>query len=255
MLDYTKAAIKQTIDDFKKVDYWRNVITQVLYLAYLVYAIVFSAMAGTRLLWVNAALFVLSSTYFAFFLYVTTLTPAQKLHPTVRSTYKHCKRIIKLYTLGVMLYGLCLTTTHITPLAVVLTAFMIVGWVLEILFDVVLQFFINRAHFILEGMEADYENITKPVRSVGNFFKKMTGQEVEEDKPKSKNRIILDQKVAAAKQERADKKREDKFLKKEKKIIEKMRKLDEKKRRHQEKKGSADENFFDEEVSASEDKK
>ncbi len=256
MLDYTKAAIKQTIDDFKKIDYWRNIITQVLYLAYLVYAIIFSAMAGTRLLWVNAALFVLSSTYFAFFLYVTTLTPAQKLHPTVKRTFKYCKRFLKLYTLGIMLYGLCLTTTHITPLSVILTAFMIVGWVLEILFDVVLQFFINRAHFILEGMEADYENITKPVRSVGNFFKKMAGREVEEEKPKSKNRIILDQKVADAKQERADKKREEKFLKKEKKILEKMRKLDEKKRRHQEKNGASEnEPLFDEEVSASEDKK
>ena len=39
MLDYTKAAVKQTIDDFKKMDYIRNVVTQVLYIAYLAYAI------------------------------------------------------------------------------------------------------------------------------------------------------------------------------------------------------------------------
>ena len=45
-------------------------------------------------------------------------------------------------------------------------------------------------------MEADYKNVTKPARSVGNFFKKLTGKKVEEEPAPSKNRVILDKLVA-----------------------------------------------------------
>ena len=236
MLDYTKAAIKQTIDDFRKIDYVRNVVTQVLYIAYLTYAIIFTATANSPLLWVNTALFMLSVGYFGFFLYVTTLTPTGKVPTSVKNVFRRCKLALRFYTLSIMLYGLYLTTKNVNPLSVIFTALLIVGWVLQVLFEIVFQFFINRAKFIMEGMEADFETVSKPVRSVGNFFKKMAGQEVEEEKPKSKNRIFLDQKVAEAKQARADKKREDKFLKKEQKIKEKMQKLQQKM-----KKNSADE--------------
>ena len=81
-----------------------------------------------------------------------------------------------------MIYGIYATTTHITPLSVVLSAFLIVGWVLQIVFEVVLRFFVNRANFLLEGLEADIETITKPAKTVGNFFKKMTGKEIEPEK-------------------------------------------------------------------------
>ena len=61
MLDYTKAAIKQVGEDFKKVDFARNIITQVIYLLYLVYAMIFD----NGIFAVNITLFVLSAAYFA----------------------------------------------------------------------------------------------------------------------------------------------------------------------------------------------
>lgn len=236
MLEYTKAAIKKTIDDFKRINYAREIITQVVYIAYLTYAIVYSFITKTKLIWVNAALFLLSVGYFAFFLYMTTRSPEKKVSERAKEIFNWCKRLLKLYTLGIMLFGLYQTTAHANPLSVILTTFMIVGWVLEVLFNVVFKFFIGRANLIIEGMEADYENITKPVRSVGNFFKKMTGQEVAEEKPKSKNRIFLDEKVAQAKQEKAEKKLAEKYLKKDKKIAAKMQKLEQKQLRRAEKK-------------------
>ena len=48
--------------------------------------------------------------------------------------FRWSKRIIRLFTLGVALYGLCQTVEVVTPLAVVLVALMIVGWILQIIF-------------------------------------------------------------------------------------------------------------------------
>lgn len=198
MFDYTKAAFKQTVEDFKKIDFIRNIATQVLYIAYLVYVLCTSV----GLLVANILLLVLAVGYFGFFLFMTLKPPTKRVKEIIKTIFTRSRQLIKLYTLGVMVYGVWLTAEHVTPLALILSSLMIVCWVLQILFEVVFKFFLNRANFIIEGMEADYENMTKPVRTVGNFFKKMTGQEVEEEKAPTKNRIILDQKVALAREER-----------------------------------------------------
>ena len=198
MFDYTKAAFKQTVEDFKKIDFVRNIATQTLYIAYLIYTLC----VGVGLLVANILLLALAVGYLGFFLFMTLKPPTKRVKNAVKTAFTRCRQLIKLYTLCVMVYGVWLTAEHVTPLGLILSALMIVCWVLQILFEVVFKFFLNRANFILEGMEADYENMTKPVRTVGNFFKKMAGKEVEEEKAPTKNRIILDQKVALAREER-----------------------------------------------------
>ena len=198
MFDYTKAAFKKIVDDFKKIDFARSIITQGIYMAYLIYAICIQS----GVLGVNIALLTLACAYFGFFLYMKTRGVQKQVKKLVQKIYKWCKRLIKLFNLGVMIYGLSITASHFTALSLILAALMIVGWVLEILFEVVFRFFVNKAKFIMEGMEADYKNLTKPVKTVGNFFKKLTGKKVEEEPEPTKNRIILDKMVA---QERAQK--------------------------------------------------
>ena len=168
MFDYTKAAVKKIVDDFKRIDLIRCLLTQLLYIAYLIYVICIQS--GTPIL--NIALLTLASAYFLFFLYVKMRSVKKELRKLVKKIYKWCKRLIKLVNLGIVIYGLSITASHFTAPSVILAALMIVGWVLEILFEVVFRFFIGKAKFILEGMEADYKNVTKPVKSVGNFFKK-----------------------------------------------------------------------------------
>ena len=226
MFDYTKAAFKQTVEDFKKIDFIRNIATQSLYIAYLIYVLC----TGVGLLVANILLLVLAVGYFGFFLFMTLKPPTKRVKEIVKTIFTRSRQLIKLYTLGVMVYGVWLTAEHVTPLSLILSSLMIVCWVLQILFEVVFKFFLNRANFIIEGMEADYENMTKPVRTVGNFFKKMTGQEVEEEKAPTKNRIILDQKVALAREERKRQKEaesEERFLRaKQAKEEAKQRKAD-----------------------------
>lgn len=213
MLDYTKAAIKKTVDDFKRLDYIRNVATQILYIVYLIYAL----FAGAGILWANISLLSVSTAYFFFFLFMTRCNQ-KPLKVFVATLFKRCKQVVRLATLGIMVYGIYAATKHVTAPAVIFTAFLIVGWLLQIVFEVVFKFFINRAQFILEGIEADYEQLTKPAKAVSNFFKKLTGKEVEEKKQPSKQRVWLEEKVAANRVEKQAKKITEKRLKQQAKI-------------------------------------
>ncbi|MFQ7076885.1 MAG: hypothetical protein ACLRSW_02535 [Christensenellaceae bacterium] len=101
------------------------------------------------------------------------------------------KRLIKLFTLGVAVYGICTAVERVSAVSVILAALMIVGWILQIIFEVLIKILTNRVNFILEGLEADLDNMLKPVRSVGNFFKKVTGKEVAPPKELTKNQLKL----------------------------------------------------------------
>lgn len=212
MLEYTKTAIKKTIEDFKKIDFVRAVITQIVYIVYLIYAVCIQS----GVLIANILLLTLACAYFAFFLYMKTRGVKKQVKKAVQKTYKWSKRLVKLFNLGVMLYGLSITASHFTALSLILAALMIVGWVLELIFEVVFHFLLKRAKFILAGMEADYEKLTKPVKTVGNFFKKLTGKEVEPEKEPSKDREVLDQIIAKEKAKKEQEKAQQRVDKKAK---------------------------------------
>ncbi len=212
MFDYTKAAFKKTVNDFKKIDLIRNVATQLIYIAYLVYAICIQS----GVLVANIILLTLACAYFIFFLYMKTRDVKRTVKRTVKNVYKWSKQLVKLFNLGVMIYGLSITANHFTALSLILAALMIVGWVLQILFEVVFHFFLKKAKFIMEGMEADYQKMTKPVKTVGNFFKKVMGKEVEEEKEPSKDRVILEEMVSKEKAAKRRKKEEEQIEKRSK---------------------------------------
>lgn len=207
MLDYTKVALNQIETDVKKVSLVSNVISQLVYIAYLVYTLLVKAGVFT----VNVILLVLSVGYFAFFLYATSQEMKDKIKRTVRLVYKRCKQFIRLYTLGVMIYGLCLTAGNASTASVVFTVLMALGFLVDIALEFFVKYFISRSHMLLEAMKADFETATKPVRTVGNFFKKITGHETVEEEP-TKERKILDKKVSEIRDERKNKKLETKFL-------------------------------------------
>ena len=80
---------------------------------------------------------------------------------------------------------------------------------------------------IWEGLEADIENLMKPVTSIKNAFKKLKGEEVVQTAP-SKRRLKLDAKVMAARKEKAEQKQLAKQRKAEEKQLARQRKAEEK---------------------------
>ena len=211
MLDYTQAALQKIADDFKRLVYFFNVVTQIAYMAYLTYAI----FAGMGILWVNITLAAIAMGYFVFFMIVTqgkALYVKQNLHVVVQRIFKISKLLLKFFTIGVMLYGIYNTTQNVTPFGVILSAMMIVGWLLQLIFEVIGSILTSRFQLLVAAIEADKEELSKPVKAVGNFFKKLTGKEVEpkKEKEKSKSRIWVDKKV----EENRAKRREEKLQEK-----------------------------------------
>ncbi|MBQ9113610.1 MAG: hypothetical protein IJY05_01665 [Clostridia bacterium] len=211
MFDYTKTAINKIVADFKKFSYRFNIGAQIVYIAYLIYALI----ANTELWIINTILLALSAIYFIFFLVATAKDASKTLKKRVKTVFKRCKQVVKFFTLGVMLYGIWQTSTHVDPLSVILTALMIVGWVLQILFEIILVFFLNKANFVWEAVQADKDEFVKPAKSVGNFFKRITGREIEEEKEPTKNRLLLDGMVEEYREKKIEEKKEKKRAKKE----------------------------------------
>ena len=207
MLDYTQAAIRQIAADFQKVLYAVTVFSQAVYIGYLIYALC----AGAGVLWVNLVLLAISVAYFAFFLITTKCgkTPGGAKTKIVQKTgkrvYKYCKLFIKIYPLALTIYGLYQTTEKVSFLALLLICFMMIGWILQIVFEVFGAIFSNRFSLLLDGVKADVEEIKRPVTAVGNFFKKITGKEVEQPAEPTKNQLKLREKVEQFRAERKEK--------------------------------------------------
>lgn len=233
MFDYTKTAVNKIVADFKKFFLRFSIGAQIVYITYLLYAL----LTNTELWIINAILLILSVAYFVFFLIATAKNADKKLKKRVKTIFTRCKQVIKFFTLGIMLYGIWQTSTHVSPLSVLLTALMIVGWVLQILFEVILAFFLNKVNFVWEAVQADKEEITKPAKNIGNFFKRITGKEIEEEQPPTETRLLLDgmveeyrEKKAEEKQEKRQAKKQAKLAAKEKRKVEKIAKKTAKKK-------------------------
>lgn len=230
MFDCTQAAVRQTLDDLKKLFYYVGLAMQIVYIAYLVYAIV----AGSGILVVNILLCALCVAYFVFWLIVTKVgkDPDAKhcahLKKGGREAFKWSKRAIRLVTIGSSLYEIFSVETA-APLNVLFAAFMIIGWVLEFVFDLIVKIVNARFQYIMEGVEVDVDDLLRPIRNTANFFKKMTGQEVEPPKELTKNQLSLKEKAAAYREEKAQQR-------KDRREVYKQRLADEKEERRQRKK-------------------
>ncbi len=230
MFDYTQAAAKQIAADFQKVLYIVSVFSQAVYIGYLIYALC----AGAGVLWVNLVLLAISAAYFVFFLITTKCgrqpggAKAKIVQKTGKCVYKYCKLLIKIYPLALTIYGLYQTTEKVSFLALLLICFMMIGWILQIVFEVFGAIFSNRFALIMDGVKADVEEIKRPVTAVGNFFKKITGKEVETPQEPTKNQLKLREKVEQFRAERKEKRELKKQEFKAKKAAEKQEKIDKK---------------------------
>jgi hypothetical protein len=113
----------------------------------------------------------------------------------------------------IAVYTIATTTSNPSVISVLLTAFIVISWVLQLALQIVLYLFDKYSALVREGISADVEDVTKPVRAVMGFFKK--GSEPEEEHAPSKTRLWLDEQVAIVRAERAEQKLKDKLDKQE----------------------------------------
>lgn len=219
MLDYTKVAIKQIEKDVKRVAFVGSLLAQLIYIAYLFYTI----WTKQGFFIVNVVLFALSVAYFAFFLYANAQEFQAKTKRRVRIIFKRCKQLIRIFTLGVMGYGIYLTAGEASTTSVIFLMLMILGFIADIVLECSVRFVVSRSQLFIEAMKADLEEATKPVRAVKNFFGRMTGNETPQEEP-TKQRQFLDEQVGQVRDERKNQRLEKKFLKKQQKAQRKAEK-------------------------------
>ncbi len=207
MFDYTKMIFEKTVKDVKRVAYVSNIATQVIYLVYLVYAL----FAGTGIWYVNAVLLSLSTAYFIYFLHASNHEHKDKqLDRKVKKLYNRIRQAVNLFPLVIALYTLYLSIENVNIFTLISTVFMLISSVLRLIFDILGTIIGNRIDLFKEAFDADIDEFKKPVKTVENFFKRVSGQEVEPHKPPSKNRVWLDEQVVDYREAKAEQKQREK---------------------------------------------
>ena len=204
MFDYTQSVFSKTVDDLKRLAFLLTLSLQVFQIAYLIYALC----VGLGILIANIVLLVLSIGYVGFMIYVHDNDISKTTKQILKRVYKWGKRLIKLFTLTISIYGLCITAyetvTIKSLISIILLVFMLLAWVLELLFSLVIAAIEKRRSLFFDALKMDFE----PVLKTKNFFDKIRGREVEDEIVTTQSREVLIQLKEERKEALKQKKRE-----------------------------------------------
>ena len=230
MLDYTKAAVDKTIRDIKNTAETITIGSQLIYIAYLAYAIIVTL--GNTV--INSILLALSVGYFIFYLvyFRRSQKESATVRRTVKRTYKYTKLLLNSFTLGATIWGIYIAAKNVSAVSVVLATIIAGGWLASVIVELIVYFVESHYLLITLAIEQDWrgitETVTRPVTAVSDFIKRATGHEVkdtdgkEEKKPTRRMRL-LDKLVTRRKEEKALKKEEKKRKKEEKRATKRAR--------------------------------
>ncbi len=193
MFIYTRAYFKKLIDDTKKLGYIFNIVSPLIYIAYLIY----SLFVPVGYLWANITLMVLTASYLVFYLvtYDIKTKGLKSKKKNIRHLYKGLKLSVAGMTLGITIYGIYVASSHTTTLSVVLSCFMAIFWICQVSIEILTYVLEYQTALFLAALEADKDNFIKPITTVSNLVKKVTGKEVEEPKEPKKILRALDKTV------------------------------------------------------------
>ena len=222
MFDYTKTAVEKIKNDFLKIIFACSVLVQGLYVAYLITALAL----GIGIPVVNGVLLGICAPYLAFYIvmFFRENQNTKKTKRIVKIVYRRSKQLIKVFTLAASIYAIWLTGDNPNHFTILITAFMLVSFVLQILLEIVYKLVVDRLNLLVEGFKTDMAPAIKTI----NFFKKLKGEEIEPETEKNKHRIWLDENVDNYRSNKAEEKAAKKLALKEKKTAKKQAEKEEK---------------------------
>lgn len=190
MFDYTQTQIKKIAMDFKRLGFWISLATQLLMIFYFCYAIG----SGTGNLLANIVLAILSAAYFVFYIATRNMTGKneKKMKKLTKKALKYSKFFIKTMTLGGLVYSAVIASGNINVVDIVLIGLSLIGWILQVLFEVVVFYVETQFDMISLAFKMDVETLMKPVTAVGNTIKKFTGKQIEQpilEKPEKRAKL------------------------------------------------------------------
>lgn len=192
MFKYTRAAIDIVISDIKKycnIFKYASIIFSSIYFGYSIYS-----KSGN---FVINIILLTSLLAYSIFEFITHKKDLKLLKRIVRRSYKIIKFTTKGFTLGMMLYGLYTASVNASPISIILATLMIIMWVLQLLFEIVIEIFDSKKDLIVAGFDKDIEDLKKPVTTVNNIIRKIKGDEIiEERNTSSKELKIIEKRMS-----------------------------------------------------------
>ena len=205
VLDYTRVALRNTARDVKRASFAFTIGANLLYMAYLIYAIIVDA----GILYLNIALAAITAAFFVF--YIVTAIDESKKHARKAGvkTYRYIRLVADFFTLAASVYGIYIASSHATVLSLFLCATSLVGWTVRFILTLLSAYVEAHVNYIMTAVSADVEVMKRPLSTVENVINNVMGKGVETPAP-TKTRARLDREVNDFREERA-KKRADKW--------------------------------------------
>lgn len=225
MASYTIAAFEKIFEEIKGLGFFLSLLA--LLLSIITQIIKICTSSGV--LWLNITLLSITTICFIFCIVASICKRKKDLKwiKALEIIFKWVKAIANFIPLLNTVYDICIAT-QVPVISIILTFFSILGWFFSVVM-LILSMLINRyKNLISAGFQTD----TKPLASVGNFFKKLFGGTVDEPDDISKEKKILDKHIDKKKEQ----KKKEKERKKQEKAAEKERKKQEKEKKKLEKK-------------------
>ena len=192
VLANTRATLHHLKMVAKRIAISFTVITQFIYIGYLIYSIC----TGRGEVWINATLLALSAGFLTYFsvmewrLYSMrgkVLRAQKRRSNRVKRVYRWLKLAAKALNLGILLYGVWSSAESATPFSTILTTLMIVFWMLELVFavgELVVDYIVT---VLIEALDEDkhavVDPIVTPAKKIVNGVKRFFGGRVEEKEP------------------------------------------------------------------------
>lgn len=222
MFDYTKATIHQIINELRLSISVIGKLTKIATIIYFIYAI----FAPSGYLFANIILGTFALAHFIFEL--ITADKQDKKTKKTKTLIKHihtwCEIGVKVITLGLIFYSLYFSIVTPSFVSLLLAGLMAIGWILQVFIEIITLIIESKWQLLAASLQAD----TKGITEVGNFFKKITGDEVVDTSINERTMKKLNNNVAVWKAHKKQEKEEKKRLKKERKERVKAKKIAEK---------------------------
>lgn len=176
MVKYTVASIELIIADLKRYYQIFRWLSFVVMLAYFIFA----SIIGLGIRWVNISLAGIIFVYQTITLFITS-RQARKI---LRRNYARIKLIIRAISLGMLIYGIYeAAATDIKPINIILVTLMIVFWIAQTVFEIILEIAEKEKDLLVAAIKADIQDvkdtIKAPVNAVKNAFNFVIGRKEE----------------------------------------------------------------------------
>lgn len=120
---------------------------------------------GIGVVWANVLSLILSIAYYIFHLYVTFQKADKELKKKVKKVYKFCRRLIKLLTLVISLYGLFASMSFGNILPLLLNIFSLIGLVLQFILDIALFFIERYIKLLKKVVQNKFQHFKNPTQN------------------------------------------------------------------------------------------